>query len=174
MCRRAGQAESFASKQWQPEFFHMLCFPADERQFSSLSLCMPPQLRALGAVANEVLLPRPPPPPSLPPAHRNRLSLATHHSSTIAALMLRAELHRILCDPVARGTAMRTRVSSRPNLHFRLVSSQSPAVSTLTALRDTNFSPGSLNNSRVSLDKKLGKGRSETELKMKLNSKPAF
>lgn len=149
---RRVEAASCASRQWQTEFFHMPGFPAGERQFSSLSPCMPLQLRAVGAVANEVLLPQPPSAPIPPPGHRNRLSLATHHTSTIATLILRAQLHRILRDPVARGMAISTRVSSRPNLHFRLVFSWSPAVSTAMALRNTNLSPGSLSNSRVSLD----------------------
>lgn len=93
--------------------------------------------------------------PSLPHAYRNRLSLTTHHTSTIATLILRAELHQIGSDLAARGTAICTRVSSRPNLHIRLVFSWSPAVSTVMALSNMSFSPGRLSNSRVSLGSKL-------------------
>lgn len=59
--------------------------------------------------------------PSLPHAHRNRLSLTTHHTSTIATLIVVAELHQIRFDPAVRGMAISTRVFFRPNLHIRLV-----------------------------------------------------
>lgn len=113
--------------------------------------------------------------PSLPHAHKNRLSLTTHHTSTIATLILSAELHRIHCDPAAKGMAISTGVSSRRNLHFRLVFSWSPAVSTVMALRNMNFSPGRLSNSRLSLGSKLAKDSSnETGFKIKLNSETVF
>jgi len=42
----AGQAASYAGRQWHTEYFHMLGFLADERQLGSISLCMPLQLGA--------------------------------------------------------------------------------------------------------------------------------
>ena len=99
----------------------MVGFPASEKQFSSLSPCVLLQLRALGAAANEALPPSPLHLSSLPHARRNRLSLTTQHTSTIATLILGTELHQICSDLAARGTAICTRVSSRPNLHIRLV-----------------------------------------------------